>query len=534
MTLKMNGTGTRRSLRITGLVALGLASVLAVSACTDNSVSTSSTGAADKTLVIDKSFDLKTSDPARAFELTGSIVDKALYETVLDFEGSDVTKVVPGIASFEENADNTVLTLTMTGTHTFSDGSPVTADDIVFSLQRVQGIAGNPSFLLDGVTVAKVDDKTVTLTSATSNPALPFILPNPSLGIVNSKVLQANGGTTGADDAAEAFLNKTSAGSGPYQLESYDVTTKVAFALNPNYAGDKPAYSRVVLENVEGPTQKINVQAGSTQVALDLNADQVQGMDSSVTIKKDASPYLIYSWYNQDPAVAGGVTNNADFVKAVRQGIDYDKLLSIAGEGSTQPGGMVPSQFLGAITSDPANVFDLDKAKASLAASGYAGQPVTFSYPNDITVNGLQMQTLAEAIQSQLKDVGITLTLAPSPISTFLDAFRAGTLQSGIMYWGPDYPDPADYLVFNPGESLGLRAGWAAGMSPDVTAAASAASAASGDDARKAAYETWQNTANASGPFIPVIQPGQYAVTTSEITSLDLNPVWTVNIADIK
>jgi peptide/nickel transport system substrate-binding protein len=276
------------------------------------------------------------------------------------------------------------------------------------------------------------------------------------------------------------------------------------------------------------------VQAGSTQVALDLNADQVQGMDSSVTIKKDASPYLIYSWYNQDPAVAGGVTNNADFVKAVRQGIDYDKLLSIAGEGSTQPGGMVPSQFLGAITSDPANVFDLGKAKASLAASGYSGQPVTFSYPNDITVNGLQMQTLAEAIQSQLKDVGITLTLAPSPISTFLDAFRAGTLQSGIMYWGPDYPDPADYLVFNPGESLGLRAGWSADMSPDVTAAATAASAASGDDARKAAYETWQNTANASGPFIPVIQPGQYAVTTSEITSLDLNPVWTVNIADIK
>jgi peptide/nickel transport system substrate-binding protein len=519
-------------LRAPGAIAIGLASILAVSACSSGGASTTTDSGA-KTLVIDKSFDLKTTDPARAFELTGSIVDKAIYETALDFEGSDVTTVVNGIASYEENADNTVLTLTMDGEHTFSDGTPVTADDIVFSYQRVQGIAGNPSFLLDGVTVAKTGDDTVTLTSATSNPALPFILPNPSLGIVNSKLLIANGGTTGADDDAEAFLNETSAGSGPYILEDYNVTTKVTLALNEEYSGDAPAYDRVVLENVEGPTQKINVQAGAAQVALDLNADQVSDMGSDVTVVKNVSPYLIYSWFNQNETVSAGVTNQPEFLKAVRQGIDYDKILEIAGEGAVQPGGMVPSIFTGALESDPANSFDLEAAKTALAASGYSGEAVTYSYPNDITVNGLQMQTLAEAIQSQLKDVGITLTLAPGPISTFLDAFRAGTLQSGIMYWGPDFPDPSNYLVFNPGQSLGLRAGWAEGTDPTVTAAAAAAAAATGDD-RVAAYAAWQTAANATGPFIPVVQPGQYAVTSSDITTLELNPVWTVNVADIK
>ena len=521
----------KHRLRASGAIAVGLATILAVTACTAGTPA--ATDAGGKTLVINKSFDLKTSDPARAFELTGSIVDKAIYETALDFEGSDVTTVVNGVASYETNADNTVLTLTMDGEHTFSDGTPVTADDIVFSYQRVQGIAGNPSFLLDGVTVAKTGDDTVTLTSATPNPALPFILPNPSLGIVNSKLLIANGGTTGADDAAEAFLNETSAGSGPYMLESYSVTTKVTFTLNPEYNGDAPAYSRVVLENVEGPTQKINAQAGAANVALDLNADQVADMGDSVNVIKDVSPYLIYSWFNQDAAVSAGVTNQPDFLTAVRFGIDYDRILSIAGEGAVQPGGMVPSIFLGALKEDPANVFDLAAAKKSLASSGYSGEAVTFSYPNDITVNGLQMQTLAEAIQSQLKDVGISLTLAPGPISTFLDAFRAGTLQAGIMYWGPDFPDPSNYLVFNPGESLGLRAGWAAGTDEAVTAAATAAAAATGDD-RVAAYEAWQMAGNATGPFIPVVQPGQYAVTTTDITRLDLNPVWTVNIADIE
>ena len=522
--------------RLTGILAISVAALLTVTACSSGqSSSSSSAGSSGKTLVVDKSFDLKTTDPGRAFELTGSIIDRALYETLLTFNGSDVTHLVPQLATYTESADSKLLTLTLTGKHTFSDGTPVTADDIVFSLKRVQGLKGNPSFLLDGVTVTKVNDTTITLTSATPNPALPFILPNPSLGILNSALVKKNGGMEDGTDKAEAFLNKTSAGSGPYMLESYDVATKVVLKLNPHYQGAVPAYSRVVLENVQGPTQKINVQAGSAQVALDLNADQVAGLGTGSTrLIKGVSPDIIYSWFNQSPTVSGGVTNNAEFLKAVRHGIDDSKILAIAGPGSTRPGGMVPSMFLGALASDPANAYNLAAAKTALAASKYSGKPVTFSYANDITVNGLQMQTLAEAIQAQLKQVGITLTLSPAPISTFLAAYRAGKLQSGIMYWGPDYPDPSDYLVFNPGQPLGLRAGWAAGMDPAVTALQNAATSAAGDAARTAAYQAWQNGANASGPFIPIVQPGQYVLTTSAITTLNLNPVWTVDLAEIK
>jgi ABC-type dipeptide transport system, periplasmic component len=520
----------RRKWQLAGAVAIASATLVAVSACSGGSGSNSG----GKTLVVDQSFDLKTSDPGRAFELTGSIVDRALYETALTFSGGDVTKPVPQLATYKESADNTVLTLTMSGKHYFSDGSPVTADDIVFSYKRVQALKGNPSFLLDGVTVAKTGADTITLTTAQPNPALPFILPNPSLGILNSKLLKKHGGSDTASDAAEGFLNRTSAGSGPYILSTYNVNTKVTFALNPHYVGAKPAYSRVVLENVAGPSQKINVQAGSTQVALDLNSDQVSGLDSGATkVIKGVSPYLIYLWFNQNPSIGQGVTNKPGFVHAVRNGIDYSKLLSLAGTGATQPGGMVPSMFLGALKSDPANVFDASRAKTELKASGYAGQAVTFSYPNDITVNGLQMQTLAESIQAQLKSIGITLKLAPSPISTFLDAMRAGKLQSGIMYWGPDFPDPSDYLVFNPGQSLGLRAGWAASMNPEVTKLANAASSATGSS-REAAYQAWQTAANADGPFLPVVQPGQYVVTAKSIASIQLNPVWTVDLADIK
>lgn len=513
---------------------------LTLGACSSSGSTASSTGGAPKTLVVDQTFDLKTSDPARAFEFTGSIVDKAIYEAALTFDGGDLTKPVPQLTTFKESADSKVLTLTLEGKHTFASGNPVTIDDIVWSYQRVQGISGNPAFLLQDPTtgnnlkIAKTSDTTMTLTSESANPALPSILPNPSLGVLDAKTVMAKGGTTTKDDKAEAYLNGTSAGSGPYQLESYDVTTKVVLKTNPDYAGTKPAYGRVVLQNVTGPSQKIDVQGGQAQLATGLNSQQVQGLASdSIKVVKTVSSSVGYMWLNQDPKYSGGVTNNASFITAIRKGIDYSGLLAIAGAGSTQPGGIVPSQFLGAIKPDATTSFDLSAAKAALAASGYSGQEVKLTYPTDATLDGVQFTTLAQKVQAQLKDVGVTTKLDGVPIATLLDAFRAGTLQAGLMYWGPDYPDPADYTTFSPGEALGKRAGWAASMAPEVTAAKQAAIAATGD-ARAAAYEAWQRAANKVGPFIPLLQAARYYVTSGGISGVVPNAVWTVDLALIK
>jgi peptide/nickel transport system substrate-binding protein len=137
-------------------------------------------------------------------------------------------------------------------------------------------------------------------------------------------------------------------------------------------------------------------------------------------------------------------------------------------------------------------------------------------------------------VQSQLKTVGINIKLSGTPFVTFIDAYRAGKLQSGLMYWGPDFPDPADYTVFSPGDSLGLRAGWAKSMAPNVTQAKNAALAATEPSARSTAYATWQRVANTSGPFIPLVQPPQYLVTTSKVESIAANAVWTVDLAAIR
>src|SRR5690606_15627246 len=270
--------------------ALLLAGALALAACGGGGgAQAPAAQSGGKTLVIDTSFDLKTADPGRTYEPTGLIVGKATYETLLTFEGSDVTKPVPALAeSYELSEDGKVLTLKLRQGATFADGSPVEADDVVFSLTRVRDMKGTPSFLLDGVDIEKVDDTTIKLTSEKANAALPYILPNPALGILNSDGVKQNGGTADARDKAEQYLNSTSAGPGPYLLDSFNVSSEVVLRANDKYYGQKPAYEKVVIRNVESATQKLNVQRGDSQIALNLSGDQVTGMPDTLQVLKTA------------------------------------------------------------------------------------------------------------------------------------------------------------------------------------------------------------------------------------------------------
>jgi peptide/nickel transport system substrate-binding protein len=118
------------------MVPLALMAVLALvlAACGKSSSNSSPNGSA-RTLVIDKSFDLRTADPGREFEVSGQIVVKAMYETLLTFEGSDVTKPVPLLVeSYQQSPDGKTFTFKLRSGVKFSDNTPMTAADVAFSL----------------------------------------------------------------------------------------------------------------------------------------------------------------------------------------------------------------------------------------------------------------------------------------------------------------------------------------------------------------------------------------------------------------
>lgn len=522
------------SRRITPVIALGAVALLALAGCSGgNSANTSESSQGSDSLVIDTAFSIETTDPGHTYDPTGNMIAKALYETLVDFEGSDVSTPVPGLASWEQNDEATEFTFTLEGDRVFSDGSPIEAKDVVFSLQRIQGMAdAKPNFLLGGLTIEEVDDKTIRFTSETPLLQLPAILANPALGIVNADVVMENGGTTDGSDSAQGFLDGESAGSGPFVLDTLDLSSQVVLTRNDEYNGDEEsAYSRVVVRNVsESATQLANLKGGDSMVAMDLNGDQVAGLGDDISVDSVPSGQTIFLLLNQGEA--GGDLANVKIAEAIRYALDYDALLELAGAGAVQATGVIPPGFEGALDSGVEQ--DLDKAKAALEEAGYAGQTLKLQFPNDYPVGGVEFTPLAERIQAQLEDAGIAVDLAPAPFATELDAYVNGTEGFGLWFWGPDYADSANFLPFAPGLKVGLRAGWAAEANPEIAGIAAGAAAATDAEQRTEAFTEFAEAMQAEGPFVPLIVPGRNISSASSVSGAVYNSVWEMDIAEIQ
>ena len=155
---------------------------------------------------------------------------------------------------------------------------------MVFSFNRLKNLAGNPSFLAETIaSVEAPDDKTVVLTLTQPDPSILAKLVFDAFSVVNQSEVEAQGGTAGEDaataDTAEEWLNSNSAGSGPYVLESWEPTVETVLVRNENYWGEAPAIDRVIFRNVaEAATQKIQLEAGDIDIAMDLTADQLPSL----------------------------------------------------------------------------------------------------------------------------------------------------------------------------------------------------------------------------------------------------------------
>jgi peptide/nickel transport system substrate-binding protein len=500
--------------------------------------SASTTG---RTLVIDNSFVLVTADPGHEYEPTGNLVDYALYDSLLTFKGGNLKSVVPDLATSYQVSDSARKYVFHLNPHArFSDGTPVTSADVVWSLNRMINLKGNPAFMLAGENITADGPETVVMTSSAPNPGIPYIVTNPACGILNEKVVAAHGGTDAANastkDTAEDWLDANSAGSGPYILKSFSTVSQVVLTANPNYWGPKPAYSTVVLRNTAtAAIERLDVQRGTNEIALDLDPSQSQGM-TNVQIHASPSPNVLFLLTNDNPKVSK-ITSNPDFQKAIRYGVDYAGLLELAGAGAVQSPGVVPTVLLGALPKNADPKYDLSQAKSWLAKSGLGHPSLKLTYPTGITVNGLTFDDAAARLQQYLDQIGINVTLQPQSIQVALQTYRDGTEPLGLWYWGPDYPDPEDYLAFAPGHLVGLRAGWttaeAQANAPSVNSLTNLAATTAAVSDRQAVFEKFQTALNKYGPFIPLVQPAEVIVGTKNIKNLQANGLWLVDLRNL-
>lgn len=531
--------------RAVGIAAI--AGALAVAGCgggnddkasTGASTSAGGGGAATGTLVVDTSFVDRGNDPGRQFTPTNNMLVHAMYDTLVRFEPGR-TDPVPALAeSWEGTPDAKRFTFRLRDDVTFSDGTPLTSADVLFSLNRLINIKGSGAFLLDGTTISAPDEHTVVVASKTPNPALLRILATPPTSVLNSRVLKANGGSDAKNadktDRAEPFLQKTSAGSGPYVLKQGAQNQQYTLEQNPRYWGEFTGFPKVVVRNMAAPTQLLNVQRGANEVALDLSAQQAKTLENNdnLQVTTEASVNVFDVEGNMDESVSP--TGNADVRKAIRLALDYDGYTRLSGVGAEQAPGVIPSQFLGALTAEDVVRQDVEAARAALAASGNANPALELAYPSDATPNGVSFASVAQKVKSDLEAIGFRITLRGTPAVTFLEDYAAGRNQMSVSYWGPDYPDPNDYLVYAPGAS-GRAANnkYTAEMAPEIAALGERARATLDDEERGKLFQEFQRRLNEEGPFFPLFQPAQAIVGSANLSNVVLDPTYTLNIAEV-
>ena len=529
-------TGTKRIARFgaqlcTLLVVAGVLSSCSTGSSRSTAPSTASSTTGSKggnhTLVVDTAFVVKTLDPDRDNNPTSAMVFHQVYETLLTYSNGNNTSLVPDLAtSYTANSSLTQFTFHLRTGVRFSDGTPLTSADVVFSLMRLKYLLAPNSNVMKGVVATAPNASTVVLTSTKPYPSLPEVMTFEATGVLNSKAVIAHGGTdspnAASTDRATAWLSSHSAGSGPYELNSANLSSQIVLTRNPNYWGTTPVYGRVVLQNVSSSSQqRLDVTSGAANIATNLGGTSAANLPSNVYMTSDVPDRDYLLQFNMNPAVSA-VSSNADFREAVRYALNYKQLMALAPIVSAPLPSVIPPGFPGGLPAADATQQNLTLAKQALARSGLKNPTIQMLYIGNFTYDGVNFDNIVQAIQAELAAVGITLQLDPTTSAAFVTAIASDKV---AMFFGPRrarYVDMSGFNFFGPGQPFGRQSNYtAANADPAVVSALQTAETSLSLATRTAAYATFQTALiTSNGPYVPLFATKTLFVASDSVTNL--------------
>src|SRR5690606_34116452 len=251
-------------------------------------------------------------------------------------DGQGSTEVEGDLAaSWTASPDNLLWTFTLAEGQRFASGDPVDAQEVKLSFERLLAKKQGPSeaFPAD-MQIEAVDARTVRFTL--QKPFAPFLytLANNGASIVDPKAMQR--------DDADTWLSGHTAGSGPYQLTSWQKGQALVLERNPHYAGSKkPTLDKFVVKIVpESSARRLQLQKGDLDVAEELPVDQLQALqkDPAVRVAEFPSLRVTYLYLNN----ARGPLQTADLRRAVVAALDYQGIVDASWLGR-------PSRWAGRI-----------------------------------------------------------------------------------------------------------------------------------------------------------------------------------------
>jgi peptide/nickel transport system substrate-binding protein len=428
-------------------------------AATSKPAAAAGAGGSNATLIIDlDQSDVKTLDPAHQFEFAAAFIDLNTYDTLITQKASDdLTTYVPVLAkSWTVTPDGKEYTFVLRDDVKFASGNPFTADDVKFSLMRLKNVKDNPAWMMDPLQeVQVVDPHTVKTILSDSFGDWLAVLAGPNSGIQDSKLVQQNGGSAEADasttDKAEEYLDQNSAGSGPFILKGWQKNNIINLERNPNYWQGPAKVAKVEIRDVTSPaTQKLQVETGDVDIALNLTPDLVATMQSNSNIKLVNGQSLdnLYMGMTVDPTIDPNLAKK-EVRQAIRAAVDYDGILALTNNQAVRGPAIFSVGVLGLTQADADRLNpkqDLNKAKQLLTQ---AGLPNGFSFPLEYGTGpspvGVTYESIAQKVQADLKKVNIDMQLKPEEFATMLTNYRAKNRVAVISYNTPDYLGPSDW-----------------------------------------------------------------------------------------
>lgn len=444
------------------LISLFLTFILifSLTACgSDGTSSSSASGSAaqadDDTLNIAVSVDLTVIDPIQGYDTETNMALGSVVEGLFYFDKNSV--VQPLIAESYEQKDTLTYVYQIRDDVTFSDGTQLTADDVVFSLERHRDAdnASQLSWMFESVdTIEKTGDWEVTVTLKKADSMWQNTLATPASGIISQAYYEEH-----KDDFGTATGGIV--GSGPYVITNWDSGTEVDMEENTNYWNKENtdlAFKKLAFKTMpDQSVVKMGLESGQVDFTMNISTDACKELESNDNVIVSATDYYGSTFVSLNTTVEP--LNDINVRKAIAYAIDKESIVTtIVGEKYGEVAGSLPfTSLIGATQKEAYGdyfdtveqyTYNLDTAKEYLAKSSAPdGFDVKLVYLAGNSVH----EAVCLAIQQNLAELNINVTLEAAEYAEYLQDRYGGTKARNfdlfLTQWGSDYPDPAGTLL---------------------------------------------------------------------------------------
>ncbi len=341
--------------------------------------------------------------------------------------------LVPGLAVSWRPVDETTWEFKLRRGVKFHDGSPFTADDVIFTFQRAPDVEGSPSSFgtyTKGKTLVKVDDYTLLIKTERPYPLMPQDVS--TVMIISRK--NGEGART-----ADYNSGKAAIGTGRYKFAEYVPGDRIVMERNEAWWGNKPEWTRVTFKPIKsGPSRVAALLAGDVDIIEQTPTVDIERLEKNpkLNLSQGISNRVIYLHLDharddspfvraKDGSPIKNPLKDRRVRLAISKAINRDAIVSRVMEGlAIKAGQLLPEGFFGVSKNLEPVAYDPAGAKRLLAEAGYPdGFRLTLHGPNDRYINDAK---IAEAIGQMLTRIGIATEVVTMPRSVYFKRASRG------------------------------------------------------------------------------------------------------------